>query len=134
MLVRKKSEAPVNDWHRLQAHILMDAGELGSRNMSVTWIEVPPGASEELRSDEEAEQVYVIVLGSGTMSAAGDTQQLAPGDLVLIPPATDHSIANDGESEFACVSVQSPAVSSDEMFGRELAAKAAGYDEDEDET
>ena len=27
----------------------------------------------------------------------GDTQQLAVGDLVLIPPATDHSVANDGD-------------------------------------
>jgi mannose-6-phosphate isomerase-like protein (cupin superfamily) len=133
MLVRKQSEAPVSEWHRLQAHILMDAGELGSRNMSVTWIEVPAGASEELRSHEEAEQVYVVTRGNGTMSAAGDTQELAPGDLVLIPPATDHSIANRGDGDFACVSVQSPAVSSDEMYGRELAAKAAGYDEDEDE-
>ena len=86
----------------------MDAGELGSRNLSVNWIEVPPGASEELRSHEEAEQAYVVVRGTGTMSATGDTQQLAPGDLVLIPPATDHSVANDGAEPLALVSVQSP--------------------------
>ena len=75
----------------------MDAGELGSRNMSVTWLEVPAGAEQTLRSDEEAEQVYVVVRGAGTMSVAGDTQQVGEGDLILVPPATDHSIANDGE-------------------------------------
>jgi mannose-6-phosphate isomerase-like protein (cupin superfamily) len=131
MLVRKQSDAPVNDWHQLRAHILMDAGELGSRNMSVTWIEVPPGTSEEMRSHEEAEQVYVVTRGNGTMSAAGDTQELSAGDLVLIPPATDHSIANGSDGEFACVSVQSPGVSSDELFGDEVAAQLAGYDDDE---
>ena len=108
----------------------MDAGELGSRNMSVNWVEVPAGASEELRSHEEAEQVYVVVKGSGSMSATGDTQRLSEGDLVLIPPATDHSVANDGDSALALVAVQSPAVSADELYSRRLAAQATGYDDD----
>jgi mannose-6-phosphate isomerase-like protein (cupin superfamily) len=132
MLVRRLSDAAVAEWHRLRTHILMDAGELGSRNMTVTWLEVPPGAKERLRSHEDAEQVYVVVRGAGTMSAAGDTERLGEGDLALIPPATDHSIANHGEQPFACVSVQSPAVSVDELYGRQLASQAAGYDEDEE--
>ena len=61
MLVRKLTEAPVEEWHRLRTHVLMDAGELGSRNLSVTWLEVPAGAEQTLRSHEEAEQVYVVV-------------------------------------------------------------------------
>ena len=110
----------------------MDAGELGSRNMSVNWVEVPAGASEELRSHEGAEQVYVVVKGTGSMSATGDTQRLSEGDLVLIPPATDHSVANDGDSPLALVSVQSPAVSADELYSRRLATQAAGYDDDDE--
>ena len=134
MLVRRFADATALDVHRLRAHVLMDAGELGSRNLSVNWIEVPPGASEELRSHEEAEQAYVVVKGSGTMSATGDTQQLAEGDLVLIPPATDHAVANDGADPLALVSVQSPGVSADELYSIRLAAQAAGYDgEFEDE-
>ena len=130
MLVRRFSDAAVTELHRLRPHILMDAGELGSRNVSVCWLEVPPGASEELRSHEEAEQVYV---GNGTMSATGDTQVLSVGDLVLIPPATDHAVANDGAEPMALVSVQSPPVSADELFSRRLAAQASGYDDYEDE-
>jgi mannose-6-phosphate isomerase-like protein (cupin superfamily) len=133
VLVRRFSEAAVAEVHRLNCHILMDAGELGARNVSVNWLEVPAGASEELRSHEEAEQVYVVVKGSGTMSATGDTQALSEGDLVLIPPATDHSVANDGGSPLALVSVQSPAVSADELYSRRLAAQATGYDDYEDE-
>jgi mannose-1-phosphate guanylyltransferase / mannose-6-phosphate isomerase len=109
----------------------MDAGELGSRNLSVNWVDVPPGASEELRSHEEAEQVYVVVKGSGTMSATGDSLTLGEGDLVLIAPATDHSIANGGAEPLALVSVQSPGVSADELYSRRLAVQAAGYDEDD---
>ena len=134
MLVRRFSEAATVDVHQLRAHVLMDAGELGSRNLSVNWIEVPSGAAEQLRSHEEAEQAYVVVMGTGTMSATGDTQQLSAGDLVLIPPATDHSVANDGVEPLALVSVQSPGVSADELYSIRLASQAAGYDgEYEDE-
>lgn len=123
----------MREWHRLRSHILMDAGELGSRHLSVTWIDVPAGASQSLHSHEESEQVYVVVRGEGKMSAAGDSEQLGVGDLALIPPATDHSIANDSADELCLLSVQAPAVSVDELYERQLAANAAGYDEYGDE-
>jgi mannose-6-phosphate isomerase-like protein (cupin superfamily) len=131
VLVRRFEEAATVDVHRLRSHLLMDAGDLGSRNCSVTWLVVPPGASEELRSHEEAEQVYVVAKGTGTMTATGDTQDLAEGDLVLIPPATDHAVANEGSNVLALVSVQSPAVSADELYSRRLAAQATGYDDED---
>lgn len=132
MLVRRLSEAAIKDWHRLRSHILMDAGELGSRHMTVVWLEVPPGTSQSVRSHEEAEIVYVAARGTGAVSAAGDTEQLAVGDLAMIPPATDHTIANDGDDEFGLLSIQSPAISVDEVYGRQLADVGAGYDEDDD--
>jgi mannose-6-phosphate isomerase-like protein (cupin superfamily) len=130
MLLRRLSEAPVEEWHGLRSRILMDAGELGSRHMSVTWIEVPPGTSQALHSHEEAEQVYVVVRGTGSMTVAGDTGRIEQGDLVLVPPATDHSIEGDSDESLACISVQSPPVSVDELFGRQLATETAGYDDE----
>jgi mannose-6-phosphate isomerase-like protein (cupin superfamily) len=131
MLVRRLDEAAVQDWHRLSAHVLMDAGELGSRNLSVTWLTLPSGASQTLRSQEEAEQAYVVVRGSGSMSVAGDTQEVGEGDLILVPPATEHSLSNVGDTELACVSIQSPPVAASELYSDQL-AEVAGYD-DEDE-
>jgi len=133
VLVRRFADSATKEVHGLRPHILMDAGELGSRHVSVNWLEVPAGVSEELRSHEEAEQVYVVVTGTGTMSATGDTQRLEVGDLVLIPPATDHAVANDGDQPLALVSVQSPAVSADELYSRRLATQAAGYDDYEED-
>jgi mannose-6-phosphate isomerase-like protein (cupin superfamily) len=128
--VRRLSEAPVEEWHRLRSHVLMDAGELGARNLSVTWLDLPSGAEQAFRSHEEAEQVYVVVRGAGTMSVAGDTQEVSEGDLILVPPATDHSIVNDGERELACISVQSPPVAAAELYSDQL-AEVAGYDDEE---
>lgn len=120
----------MEEWHRLRTHVLMDAGELGSRNLSVTWLVLPAGAEQTLSSHEEAEQVYVIVRGSGTMSVAGDTQPIDEGDLILVPPATEHSIANDGDADLACVSVQSPPVAASELYSDQL-AEVAGYDDED---
>jgi mannose-6-phosphate isomerase-like protein (cupin superfamily) len=131
VLVRRLADAPTEEWHRVRNRILMDAGELGSRNMSVTWLEVPEGVDQELHSHEEAEQVYVVVSGRGTMTVAGDTQEVTEGDLVLVPPATDHSIANGNASDLCCVSVQSPPVTSSEVFGRTVVAGASEYDDEE---
>ncbi|MDX6662947.1 MAG: hypothetical protein QOG09_1049 [Solirubrobacterales bacterium] len=130
MLVRRLNEAAVQEWHRLRSHILMDAGELGSRHMSVSWIEVPPGVDQTMHSHEESEQVYVFVRGSGRMTVAGDTEAVGAGDLVLVPPATDHAIGNDGDADLACLSIQSPPVSVDEVYGRQLAE--VGFDEDDE--
>lgn len=131
MQVRRLNEAPVEEWHRLSAHVLMDAGELGSRNLSVTWLSIPSGAEQQLHSQEEGEQAYVVVRGAGTMSVAGDTQRVGEGDLILVPPATDHSVSNDGEVELACVSIQSPPVAATELYSDQL-AEVAGYTEDDD--
>ena len=131
MLVRRFNEAAVEEWHRLSAHVLMDAGELGSRNLSVTWLSVPAGAKQTMRTDEGSEQAYVVVRGAGTMSVAGDTQEVREGDLILVPPATEHSVSNQGEAELACISIQSPPVAAAELYSDQL-AEVAGYDDDDD--
>ena len=130
--MRRLSEASVEEWHRLRSHVLMDAGEMGSRNMSVTWLEIPAGVEQTLHSDEEAEQVYVVVRGSGQMTGPGDTGEVGEGDLILVPPATDHSISNNGDGELACISIQSPPVAVAELYGRQM-AEVTGYDEDDQE-
>src|SRR5262245_16559095 len=112
----------------------MDAGELGTRNMSVSWIDGPAGTDQELHSNEEAEQVYVVVSGAGTMTVAGDTQEIGEGDLILVPPATDHSIANGGGGgDLCCVSVQSPPVTVSEVYEPSIATGAAAEFDEEGE-
>ena len=65
------------------------------------------------------------------MSVAGDTQEVSEGDLILVPPATEHSIGNEGDSELACVSIQSPPVAAAELYSDQL-AEVAGYDDEDD--
>jgi mannose-6-phosphate isomerase-like protein (cupin superfamily) len=109
----------------------MDAGDLGSRNLTVTWVDVPPGAEQRAHSHGEAEQVYVIVRGRGRMQVAGDVEEVAEGDLVFIPPAAEHGITNDGSETLVYVSAASPPVSMEELYREELSPEVAAYEDDE---
>ena len=129
--VRRLSEAAVQQRGRLRSHFLMDAGDLGSRNLTVTWVDVPPGSEQRVHSHPDAEQVYVIVRGQGRMSVAGDVEDVGEGDLVFIPPATSHSIVNDGAETLVIVTAASPPVSMEELYREELAADVPQYVEDE---
>ena len=116
--------------NRLRSHFLLDAGDLGSRNLAVTWVDVAPGADQKSHSHEDSEQVYVVVSGSGRMTVAGDEERVGPGDLVFIPPATDHSIVNDGDEPLVYVSAMAPPVSMEELYEEQLSPDAAAFDED----
>jgi mannose-6-phosphate isomerase-like protein (cupin superfamily) len=120
----------VEERGRLRSHFLMDAGDLGSRNLSVTWVDIPSGAEQRAHSHEDAEQVYVIVRGRGRMTVAGDEEAVGEGDLVFIPPATDHAILNDGAETLVYVTAASPPVSMEELYERQLAQDVSAYEED----
>jgi mannose-6-phosphate isomerase-like protein (cupin superfamily) len=108
----------------------MDAGDLGSKNLSATWVDVPPGAEQRAHSHEESEQIYVIVRGRGRMEVAGDHEDVSEGDLIFIPPATQHGIVNDGDEMLVYVSAASPPVSMEELFEVQLAPDVPDFDED----
>jgi mannose-6-phosphate isomerase-like protein (cupin superfamily) len=127
--LRRLSEAQVEERGRLRSHFLMDAGDLGSRNLSVTWVYVPPGAEQRAHSHEESEQVYVIVRGRGRMHVAGDVEEVAEGDLIFIPPAAEHGITNNGSEPLAYLSAASPPVSMEELYRVKLAPDAPDFDE-----
>jgi len=129
--LRRLSEAASEERGRLRSHFLLDAGDLGSRNLTVTWVDVPPGGEQRAHSHADSEQVYVIVRGTGRMHVAGDAEQVGEGDLVFIPPGAEHGIVNDGSETLVYVSAASPPVSMEELYGDELAPELVGYDDEE---
>jgi mannose-6-phosphate isomerase-like protein (cupin superfamily) len=128
--LRRLSEAAVEERGRLRSHFLLDAGDLGSRNLTVTWVDVPPGAEQRAHSHADSEQIYVIVRGTGRMEVAGDAEAVSEGDLVFIPPAAEHGIVNDGSETLVYISAASPPVSMEELYGDQLAPEMAAYDDD----
>jgi mannose-6-phosphate isomerase-like protein (cupin superfamily) len=89
------------------SRLLLTAGQFGSRQLSVTWVECHPGSQQALHAHPAQEQAYVIVHGRGQMLAGAEACEVGPGTLVFVPPATPHAIRTIG-GQLVYVSATSP--------------------------
>lgn len=92
---------------RQVSRLLLTAGQFGSRQLSVTWVECQPGSQQALHAHPAQEQAYVIVHGRGRMVAGAEECEVGPGTLLFVPPATPHAIRTIG-GQLVYVSATSP--------------------------
>jgi len=90
------------------SRLLLTAGQFGSCQLSVTWVECQPGSQQALHAHPAHEQVYVIVQGRGQMLVGAEACEVGRGTLVFVPPATPHAIRNTGNQPLVYVSATSP--------------------------
>ena len=64
------------------------------------------------------------------MQVAGDEEEVGEGDLIFIPPAADHGIANDGSEDLIYVTAASPPVSMEELYQVQLAPDVPDFEDD----
>jgi len=105
---RKLDEGPQHHRGGQISHLLLTAGDAGSENLSVTWVEGEPESEQERHAHADSEQVYVIVQGKGLMHVAGEEEEVGPGTLVFVPKGALHSIRNLDTEKLVYVSATSP--------------------------
>jgi mannose-6-phosphate isomerase-like protein (cupin superfamily) len=66
----------------------------------VCRVEYDPGFGVGLHSHEHTEQVMVIIHGDLTMTIAGETRQLGPGDTVVVNRGVEHELETEGGCTF----------------------------------
>jgi len=54
------------------SRLLLTAGQFGSRQLSVTWMECQPGSEQALHAHPAQEQAYVVGQGRGQMLAGAE--------------------------------------------------------------
>jgi len=67
--------------------------------VQAAWIVVPPGAVSQRHGHHDFECFFVMD-GRGSVLLDGDDREVGPGDVVLVPPFTAHTITNHGDVEF----------------------------------
>jgi mannose-6-phosphate isomerase-like protein (cupin superfamily) len=75
-------------------------GALGSEQVAVTLIRVPPHSDFEQGTGhyhEEIEEVYVIATGTLTMRLGDDVHKVPAGSAVRVAPRTPRSHRNEGD-------------------------------------
>ena len=108
MNIQTLQQSPRNHRGGQVSHLLLAAGQFGSQNLAVTWVEGEPGSEQAVHSHDGREQVYVIVQGNGAMRVGDEVEEVGPGTAILVPPGTDHSIRNTGQEILIYVSATSP--------------------------
>jgi quercetin dioxygenase-like cupin family protein len=63
-------------------------------------VEYAPGFGVELHAHEHTEQVMLILDGDLTMTIAGETRRLGPGDTVVVNRGVEHELHTDGGVTF----------------------------------
>jgi mannose-6-phosphate isomerase-like protein (cupin superfamily) len=75
-----------------------------------------PGQATTLHHHRVSEEIYFVVKGSGELELDGERRRVRPGDAVLIPPGTWHTLENDGTSELRILCCCAPAYSHDDTY------------------
>lgn len=83
----------------------------GARNQSLAEARVLPGQRTQLHRHHLTEEIYHISAGRGRMILGNETFEVAPGDSILIPPDTPHSIEAIGSEPLRILCCCSPAYS-----------------------
>jgi len=97
-----------------RCHIIEIANDAGDEQVSIARARVEPGVTTAWHSLDGIAERYIIVCGRGR-AEVGDSGPLevAPGDVVRIPPGEPQRIANTGDEDLVFYAVCSPPFSND---------------------
>jgi mannose-6-phosphate isomerase-like protein (cupin superfamily) len=107
MFKKNRGEVRQREYHGLRSHIFLQQGDLPQTNLSITWVDVPPGTGQMLHR-HAPEQVYIIIEGTGRMRVGEAEAKVVKGDLIYIPPAVVHAIQNRSSEMLSYISAATP--------------------------
>lgn len=83
--------------------------------LTVIEEEMPPGTAEIPHLHEIATQVFYGLTGQLTLTLAGVTQHLGPGDALRIPPGSAHQVRNPGPDTARFLVISTPSTAEDRI-------------------
>ena len=111
------------------------------KRIQFTVMDIPPKGEVGAETHETVEQVFFCVSGSGEASYNGTKVKFDKGDVLAVPPGTNHNIVNTGSESLKFYTSYSPpnhlpdtvhktkadadADADDEKFGQKVAKERA---------
>jgi mannose-6-phosphate isomerase-like protein (cupin superfamily) len=94
---------------------------------------IPPGGEIGLEAHDENDQILSFISGVARAEVGGESREVTPGDIVIVPAGTEHNFINAGPNPLVLYTVYGPADHAPDTVHatREEgeAAEAAGKDE-----
>lgn len=115
MTIRSISEqAPFTTKDGSTIRSILDAANAPVQNQSLAEAIVPAGGATQRHYHQLSEEFYFILEGTGTMEIDGESQEVSPGDGILIPPGAWHQITAHQDLRLLCCCA--PPYSHDDTF------------------
>jgi quercetin dioxygenase-like cupin family protein len=83
---------------------------LGTHNVDVHLNRLAPGGARgKMHHHTNADNVYIVKRGEGTLTVEGNTQVVREDDVIFIPAGMKHSLSNLGSEVFEIFEIYAPA-------------------------
>lgn len=90
---------------------LINPGNSESKRVTITEVHLDVGASQPRHKHDTSEQIWYAIQGSGKLLLADEKEMIfKAGDVVRFADNDIHGLLNDGDTEFAYISVTSPPI------------------------
>ncbi len=105
---------------RVEAFVTKDGSTIRELHhtaaQSLAEATLEPGQATLRHYHRASEEIYVVVKGSGTLEVDGEARRVRPGEAILIPPGSWHTLENDGTSELRILCCCAPPYSHEDTF------------------
>lgn len=96
-VVNRNSSKPFVTKDGSEIRSILDGTNSSAVNQSLAEATLPPGAATVPHRHPRTEEFYYIQQGIGRMMVGTEYRKVGPGDGILIPPGTRHTIQNVGQ-------------------------------------
>lgn len=111
MIVADLQEIPGRTYpaHRRTQNLVGGASPIQATHFSLGYVTLEPNGGQVPWHNQEQEEIYFIVEGTGEMCLGEERQTLQSGQAVYIPPGVFHQLTNTGPTPMCMVYCYGPA-------------------------
>jgi len=97
---------PARRWTR---NVVGGASPIQAKNFAMGFVVLDPDGGQVPWHNQEQEEIYFIVEGTGEMCLGGERQTVTTGQAAFIPPGVFHQLTNIGDTPLKMIYVYGPA-------------------------
>ena len=95
--------------HRRTQNLVGGASPIQAVNFCMGYVTLEPQGGQVPWHNQEQEEVYFIVAGTGEMCLGDERQTVTDGQVVAIPPGVFHQLTNIGDTPLLMIYCYGPA-------------------------
>ncbi|MGA1531075.1 MAG: cupin domain-containing protein [Kiritimatiellia bacterium] len=94
---------------RRTQNLVGGASPVQAKNFAMGFVTLEPGGGQVPWHNQEQEEVYFVLEGTGEMCLGEEVSELKAGQLVQIPPGVFHQLSNKGDTPLKMIYCYGPA-------------------------